>query len=158
MSEIVYRQIDQPMKDKIIAIHGDWITQHNCLLLGENRYAVAALLDEEIVGFAGINRAKLKPPLDDCFDAFINAIEVDERFRRQGIGRHLIGMLENWAKTNGYRQIRAWSSEGKVAAIRMWYALNYGMCPSREIHRNKETGENNIIINGYVYAKLLNPV
>jgi GNAT superfamily N-acetyltransferase len=151
-------QIDQALKDKIVSVERDWITQHGCLLLDDNSYAVAALANENIIGFAGVNRQKLKPPLDDCFDAFINCIDVDERFQRQGIGRHLIGMLENWAKANGYRQIRAWSSEDKIAAIHMWYALNYGMCPSREVHRNKETGEKNVIINGYVYAKLLNPV
>ncbi|MCL2199264.1 MAG: GNAT family N-acetyltransferase [Defluviitaleaceae bacterium] len=149
MSEIVYRQIDQTLKDKIISIHGDWITQHCCLCIEEGSYAVAALLNEEIVGFAGINSAELPPPLNGCFDAFINCIEVDERFQRHGIGRHLIGMLESWAKAYGYRQIRAWSSEDKVAAIHMWYALNYGMCPSIEVH--------DVIIKGYVYAKILNP-
>jgi len=64
------------LKDKIISIHGNGITQHGCLLLEEGSYA--------------------------------------------------------------------------VAAINMWYALNYGMCPSREIH--------DVIVNGYVYAKILNPV
>lgn len=149
MSEVVYTQINQALKDKIVSSYGDWIIKHGCLLLEEGSYAVAALLDEEVVGFAGINQAELEPPLNGCYDAFINIIEVDERFRRQGIGRHMITMIENWAKAYGYRQIRAWSSEDKVSAIHMWYALNYAMCPSREIH--------DVVINGYVYAKLLNP-
>jgi len=150
MPEIAYKQIDQSLKDRIVSIHGDWIAQHDCLLLEEGSYAVAAYSNEEIVGFAGLNRAELTPPLNGCYDAFINVIEVDERFQRQGIGRHMIGMLENWAKAYGYRQIRAWSSEDKVAAIHMWYALNYAMCPSREVH--------DVIVNGYVYAKILNPI
>jgi len=146
MSEIIYKQIDQSLKDKIVSVFGDWIVEHDCLLLGDDCYAVVALSGDDIAGFAGINKAELAAPLNGCFDAFINIVEVDDNFQRQGIGRHMISMIEDWAKSHGYKQIRAWSSEDKVAAIRMWYALNYGMCPAVD-HG----------IKGYVYAKVLNP-
>jgi len=147
MSEIIYKQIDKPLKERIVSIFGDWITEHGCLLIEEEgSYAVAALSGDDIAGFAGINKAELAAPLNGCYDAFINIVEVDDNFQRQGIGRRMISMLEDWAKSYGYKQIRAWSSEDKVAAIRMWYALNYGMCPAVD-HG----------IKGYVYAKVLNP-
>jgi GNAT superfamily N-acetyltransferase len=157
MSDITYKQIDQPLKDRIVSIYGDWIHVHGCLVLGEDSYAVAALSGDKIAGFAGTNAAELSPPLNGRYDAFINCIEVDHDFRRRGIGRHLIGMLEEWAKTHGYRQIRAWSSEDKVAALNMWYALNYGMCPATETFVDKQTGKVSNTVKGYVYAKVLNP-
>jgi len=43
----------------------------------------------------------------------------------------MISRTEKWAKEYGYRQIRAWSSQDKIEAIPMWYALDYCMCPAK---------------------------
>jgi len=64
-------------------------------------------------------------------------------------------MLEDQARALGYRQIRAWSSVDKIAALHMWVALNYAMCPAVDAYTVKNSGE---IVNGYYYAKLLHPV
>jgi GNAT superfamily N-acetyltransferase len=155
MSSIIYKQIDQPIKDRLIAIHGDWITVHGCLLLNEDCCAVAAFCGDEIVGFAGVNKAELTAPLNGRFDAFINCIEVNGEFRRRGIGRRLVTTLEEWARTHGYRQIRAWSSEDKVAALNMWYEMGYGMCPATETYIDGQTGKVRDVVRGYFYAKVL---
>ncbi len=75
---------------------------------------------DTVVGFAAIHPQQWIAPLDNYSDGFIEVIEVAKEYRRQGIGSHLVKLLEEFAKSYGYHQIRAWSSDDKVEALHMW--------------------------------------
>jgi GNAT superfamily N-acetyltransferase len=92
----------------------------------------------------------LPPPLHHITDAYIDIIEVDELYRRQGIARRMITITEKWALENGFSQIRAWSSQDKNEAIPMWYNLRYGMCPAKIW-----LDWRNEAVDGYYVAKIL---
>ena len=62
---------------------------------------------------------------------------------RQGIGKRMIGILEEKARAYGYKQIRAWSSQDKVEALNMWYSLNYCMCPAAMLGQSIAPGFEN---------------
>ena len=153
---IIYKQIDNEIEQKLFEIYGDWLYKHDCVPKAEGSYNLAALCDGEIAGFATMTPKKWTKPLDMYNDMFIRAIQVVEKYRKQGIGRRLVEMLEHHAREKGYRQIRAWSSEDKVAALHMWYSMNYAMCPATETFLNKD-GTLRQIVHGYRYAKILNP-
>ena len=157
MNNFTFIEVNDEIKGRIIAQWGQWVQDWNCIPKGEGCYAVAALSDDKIVGYAALGPQELIPPLNGCIDAYIMDIEVDEEFQRRGIGRTLVGMLEDWAKSYGYRQIRAWSSQYSVEAIHMWYALNYCMCPAVMLGVSAVTGDPNEKVIGYYYAKILNP-
>ena len=151
---MIYKEIDKVIEAKIIAQYGSWVSEYNCLQTGENCYRVAALDGDTVAGFAAIHPAKWTPPLEPYEDAFIEVIEVDESYRRQGIGSQLVAILEQKAKAFGFYQIRAWSSEDKFEALHMWKKLHYGMCPAVEIGSIKPGFEDAVIL-GYYYAKVL---
>lgn len=154
MQTIIYKKIDDEIEEKIIAWFGDGIMKYDMLPKRDGCYRVAAMYNEQVVGFAAVSPAQWTPPLEQYGDAFINSIEVEESFRRQGIGRKLITMLEDWVRDGGYRQIRAWSSYESPEALYMWYAMGYAMCPATEpIYENGQLKELNP---GYYYAKILN--
>jgi len=152
--DISYVPINEALEQKIIAWFGDGIIKYDMLPKQKGSYCVAAMYGERVVGFAAVAPANWTPPLEQYGDAFIQSIEVDESFRRRGIGRRLISMIEDWSRSKGYRQIRAWSSYESPEALNMWYAMDYAMCPAVEpIYENgKVKGLNP----GYYYAKILN--
>ena len=128
---------------------------------GDGCYSVAAMCGEQVVGFSALAPARWTPPLEKYGDVLIHSIEVAESFRRRGIGRQLITMLVDWARSSGYRQIRAWSSYESPEALNMWYAMGYAMCPAYEpFYENGqvayEDGKAKGLNPGYYYAKVLN--
>jgi len=154
MQNIIYRQIDDAIEERIIAWFGDAIVKYDMLPKRDDCYRVAAMCAEQAVGFAAASPAQWPPPLAQYSDVFIHSIEVAEPFRRHGIGRKLITSLEDWARVNGYRQIRAWSSYESPEALHMWYTMGYAMCPATEpIYEN---GQIKGLNPGYYYAKILN--
>jgi len=131
LSELIaYSTIDDELEKKLNDVFGNWITEYQCLHYGEGCYSVAALCQGKPVGFISTCSLNLPSPLQQCSEAYIDVLEVHENFRRQGIASQLVLMTEAWAKEYGYRQIRSWSSDDKLEAISMWYALGYGMCPA----------------------------
>lgn len=129
MNNIIYRQIDSVIEQRIIETFGEWTK--NYFHKGEGCLSLAAMDGEEPVGFISTYPKKYPEPLSQCKDAYIDVLEVAEKYRRLGIASELIKSTENWAKEYGYKQIRAWSSQDKEEAIPMWHALNYCMCPAR---------------------------
>lgn len=128
--DIVYKEIDIDIEEQIVAIWGRWVIECGCLHYGEGCYSLAALADGVPVGFISTFPLQLPQPLNMHCDAYIDDLEVDEDYRRKGIASRLLAMTEEWARSYGYRQLRAWSSDGKSEAIPMWYALGYGVCPA----------------------------
>lgn len=156
MMNILYEEFNDVLEEKVIKHFGSWIKDYQCIQKGSGCYAIAALHEDKIVGCAAIHPAQFIPPLEKYFDAFIELIEVDESYRRQGIGKRLIRILEEKARGYGYKQIRAWSSQDKVEALNMWYSLNYCMCPAAMLGQSIAPGFENQQIIGYYYAKMLN--
>ena len=154
--EIIYVEINEEVEEKLYKSYDrNWIEKYNCLPKYNGCYSIAAIYNNEVIGCATLGPLKWTPPLDKYCDVFIHWIDVKEPFRRKGIGKHLIGLLEKWSKENGYRQIRAWSSEDKLEALHMWYNLDYAMCPASEIIHDSE-GNIKMVVKGYRYAKILN--
>ena len=154
--DISYAQIDNEIEKKLFkAYDQNWIEKYNCLPKYDGCYNIAAIYNDEVIGCATLGPQKWTPPLDMYCDVFIHWIDVKESFRRKGIGKKLVCILENWAKKSGYRQIRAWSSEDAIEALHMWYSLDYVMCPASEIIKNSE-GQIKMVVKGYRYAKILN--
>ena len=58
-------------------------------LESSHNHYVAARLDGELVGYAGVSRLGRKPP----FEYEVHTIGVDERFQGRGIGRTLLDQL-----------------------------------------------------------------
>ncbi|WP_055665351.1 GNAT family N-acetyltransferase [Desnuesiella massiliensis] len=156
MPEIIYKEINQEIEKKIIAKYGNWVKEFNCLHYGEGCYSIAALCDNDPIGFISTYPLYYPEPLECYYDAYIDDIEVDKAYRRQGIATKLIKLTEEWAKNYGYNQIRAWSSDDKIEAIPMWHALNYCMCPA--IMRGESLIKEFIgkPVHGYYVAKMLN--
>lgn len=155
MLDIKYVEMNEEIEEKVIAHFGSWVRDYQCLQRGDGCFNIAALYKDQVVGCAAVHPQQLIPPLDRYRDAFIELIEVDESFRRQGIGRHMIEILEEKSREYGYKQIRAWSSEDKIEALNMWYALDYCMCPAAMLGESVVPEYENQQIVGYYYAKML---
>lgn len=156
---IIYQEIDSYIEDTIITQYGSWVCDYNCLVKGEGCYSIAAIdtTNGVVAGFASLHPAQWIVPLEQYNDGFIEVIEVAEAYRRQGIGKALVELLEKYATTYGYYQIRAWSSSDKIEALYMWRRLNYCMCPAAMLGQSvRKDGVPQQIV-GYYYAKLLNP-
>ena len=154
--EIIYKEINSTIEDAIIAQYGSWVRDYNCLAKGDGCYLVAALDGDIVAGFAALHPEQRIAPLEQYSDGFIEVIEVAKAYQRQGIGSTLVKMLEKYATSYGYYQIRAWSSDDKIEALHMWHKLNYCMCPAAMLGQSICEGYENKQIVGYYYAKLLN--
>lgn len=152
---IQYKEIDEVIEEAIVAQYGSWVRDYNCLVRGEGCYLVAAMDRDTVAGFAAIHPQQWIAPLDNCSDGFIEVIEVAKEYQRQGIGSHLVKLLEEFAKSYGYYQIRAWSSDDKVEALHMWHKLRYCMCPAAMLGESVIEGYEGHQIVGYYYAKIL---
>ena len=151
---MIYTEITPAIETAIILQYGSWVRDYHCLQRGNGCCLLAAMDGDTVTGFAAIHPARWTPPLEQYEDAFIEVIEVAEDYRRKGIGSRLVTLLEQRAKDLGYYQIRAWSSEDKTEALKMWRKLRYGMCPAVELGSIKP-GFENAVIRGYYYAKVL---
>ncbi len=157
MLNITYREIDKEIEEKIINIFGEWVKKYNCLHYGEGCYSIAAMLNNQPIGFISIYNRNYPEPLSEYSEAFIDVIEVDENYRTRGIATKLLRLTEAWAKKYGYHQIGSWSSDDKKEAIQMWYALDY--CVSPAVMRGQSVVKEfkNKPIHGFYVAKILNP-
>ncbi len=125
---IRYEEIDAAVREQMknTISKGELAALH----VGDGGFSLAALAGDEIVGFISVYPKNWTKPLA-ATDAYIDVISVFEPYRRQGIATTMIARCEEWAKANGYTQIRAWSSNDKLQALPMWHALGYCMCPAK---------------------------
>jgi len=98
------------------------------LFFRDDALALVAMDSDTPVGFICVTSRFLAYPLEHLKDAYIEILDVDENYRRQGIGQHLVACAEEWAKKAGLKQIRTHSNNKAVEAIKMWHKLNYGLC------------------------------
>ena len=132
VSKISYLEADQEIKHRVETEWGKKIAQYMHLSDG---FSIVALDTNTLAGLISVYWKKLSPPLQVTSDAYIDIIEVRKDFRRKGIARHLIQLAAEQAKTAGFFQIRAWSSQDKIEAISMWKALRFGLCPATTFPR-----------------------
>ena len=149
--QIIYQKIDTTIHEKIAVKYGDVAKNH---IHNENdSCSFAAMYDDNPIGLISTYTRNLADPIGEEKDAYIDIIEVDEKYQRMGIATELVMRTEAWAKKAGLLQIRAWSSQDRVEAIPMWRALGYGLCPATIwLERHK------IAVDGYYVVKQLNPV
>ena len=125
--QIEYKNIDERIYEKIVGTYGDWIKKY--IKLDANAFALSAMDGDFPAGFICVTPRTLTYPLEHIQDAFIEVLEVDEQYQRQGIGRYLVERGEEWAVKNGFQQIRTHSNDKAANAIKLWNKLNYGLCP-----------------------------
>ena len=156
--KVTFQEIDSFIEETIVMQYGSWVRDYKCLVKGKGCYLIAAIdMDNGVVaGFASLHPAQWIVPLEQYDDGFIEVIEVAEAYRRQGIGKALVGLLEKYATTYGYYQIRAWSSSDKTEALHMWHRLNYCMCPAAMLGQSVRKEDVHQQIVGYYCAKMLN--
>lgn len=150
---IIYKVIDSAMIEKTAKAFGDWVK--NCISIEQDCYSIAALLNGTVVGFISGYSNSYPEPLIEHKEAYIDVIEVAIKYRRMGIAREMINLVEIWAIEKGCHQVRAWSSDDKIEAISMWYALNYCVCPAWMKGYSKKKGFENKPISGVYAAKVL---
>lgn len=89
-----------------------------------NHY-VAARLDGELVGYAGVSRLGRKPP----YEFEVHTIGVDKRFQGQGIGRalldHLLGIADGGAV---FLEVRT----DNAAAIGLYESVGFTVVGTRK--------------------------
>jgi 1,4-dihydroxy-2-naphthoyl-CoA hydrolase len=125
-------------------VEARWGKKAACHMHIADGFSLLALAGDELVGLISLVWKEL--PAGE--EAFIDIIEVAADFRRRGIARNLIRLAAARARDRGVHQLRAWSSEDKVAAIAMWKALYFDLCPAREYPGGQE-------VRGYYASKVL---
>ena len=148
MMTIEYQKIDELLLGKITDAYGGWLK--NCIFARDDAFALAPLDNGVPVGYICVTPRALTYPLEHLKDAYIEVLGVKENYRRQGIGRHLVECAEAWAAREGFRQIRTHSDHESAEAIKMWYAMGYGLCPADDWLEDTKT-----YCPGYWVAKVL---
>ena len=152
---IIYKSIDNNILEKIVAKYGDGAKSH--IHMESDCFSMAALHDETPVGFISAYIKELDQPLDSEKDVYIDILEVDKEYRRQGIARSLISAAEQWATKEGFYQIRSWSSTDKQEALSMWRDLLYILCPATIWLDKRQGSVRAYAVDGYYVAKKLEP-
>lgn len=95
----------------------DWILQeypYTQEVLGhhEDEYIIIAVLDEKIIGFAGVFRRKILCPVNEWED-FINVIEVfDQEDRNKGVASHMLWRKNKFGISPVQMETRNWQVVG----------------------------------------------
>jgi len=126
---------DDAMKLLVANALGDQAARHMHI---QDGFSIVALHVEEPVGLVSVQWRNLPPPLSAAHEGFIDIIEVHQDYRHRGIARHLVELSLERGRAHGAYQVRAWSSEDKLAAIPMWQALGFTLCPAVTVAQGKE--------------------
>ena len=130
---------DEPWRARIADEWGELEARHMHFADG---FTLLALADGAPVGgpvgLVAVQWRPLPPPLESAHEGFVDIIAVRDSYRRQGITRALLDDAAGRAHEHGACQLRAWSSEDKGAALAMWRALGWGLCPAVEHPRGQE--------------------
>ena len=93
--------------------------------------------NRELVGFL---EASIRPFVEDCHSDNVGYLEgwfVYEDFRRKGIGRRLVKLAENWARSKGCAEMASDSEIGNDLSLRAHLDLGYEET-SRLVHLRKD--------------------
>src|SRR5262249_48335343 len=85
-----------------------------------------SLLVAETAGrVVGLMHVFSRRALENPKEAVVQAIVVDERFRRAGVGRHLMAAAEYWGRERGCRSVVLSSNITRALAHAFYAALGY---------------------------------
>jgi GNAT superfamily N-acetyltransferase len=144
-----YIAADEPYRVDITRCWGDVAARHIHIADG---FTLLAMDNDNPMGLIAVQWRHLPPPfLPGACEGFIDIIEVRPEVRRQGIATTLIERSAVRAQAYGAYQLRAWSSQDKTAALLMWKALGFGLCPAVTVAQGLE-------VSGYFVAKVLQVV
>lgn len=145
MCRVIYVNADEAMKGCIAHTWGDLVARHMHLADG---FSIVAKAAEQPIGLIAVVYRQLPAPLVSAYEGYIDIIEVHPDYRRQGIATQLVAMVIERLRAQHLYQVRAWSSEDKTAAIQLWQALGFTLCPAMTY----PCGQG---VPGYFVAKLL---
>ena len=145
MSRVIYVNADEPIKARIAHEWGELAARHMHLTDG---FSIVALAAEQPVGLIAVVYRGLPAPLVGTYEGYIDIIEVHPAYRQQGIATQLIAMVIERLRAQHLYQVRAWSSDDKTVAIRLWKTLGFTLCPAMIYPRG-------LGVQGYYVAKLL---
>lgn len=128
--------------------YNDMLANH--VKLDSNSYSLVIVKEEQIIGFISTYINELPDPLLGDKEAYINVIEIHTDYRNKGFATKLVQMTEAHFKSEGIKQIRAWSSEDKYEAINLWKKLRYGLSPATIFIEKSE-----VVVKGYYVVKKL---
>lgn len=100
---------------------------------------VAETEDNKLVGFL---EASIRPFVEDCHTDHVGYLEgwyVETEFRRYGIGRKLVRVAENWARSKGCREMASDAEVGNDLSLKAHQKLGYEET-SRLVHLRKDLG------------------
>jgi len=145
MNDVKLVECDEELRRRVGTAMGPVAERHIRL---EDGFAFVAMDAGSPVGLIAVYRRRLPDPLSQTDEGFINIIEVADAYRRHGIGRRLVEKSIERCRAQGLHQIRAWSSTDKAAAIHLWKALGFALCPA-------STYSGGVEVKGYFAARLL---
>ena len=91
----------------------------------DNYTSVVALDGDKPIALIVAKKRGLPEPLQAEQEAYIDIIEVQPAYQRQGIGTALIEQVVAWARENQVTQVRAWSEEIRIEALTLWNKLGF---------------------------------
>lgn len=77
-------------------------------------YSLVALVGDRPVALIVAKKRSLTPPLQDEQEAYIDIIEVQPEYQRQGVGTALMERVLAWARENQVTQVRDWSRVSRL--------------------------------------------
>lgn len=107
----------------------------------EDGFSIGAFDDSQLVGLIAVS---YKP--DQV--AFIDIIEVADKYRRQGIGKGLIDQVILESKDQNMTKIESWSSLDKTEAIEMWKSLGFELSRTKTLSKITRG-----LVEGYIVSK-----
>jgi ribosomal protein S18 acetylase RimI-like enzyme len=142
---IHYLDIAESWKRRLAREWGEKAARH---LHFADGFTIAAVHETRSVGLISVYWRDLPLPLAATVEAYIDFLEVALAYRRRGIASHLVDLVIQRAAEHCAYQVRSWSSEDKIEAIRMWQHLGFGLCPASTFPGGRE-------IRGFFVAKVL---
>lgn len=144
---IKYIQNPRDLKQKAESIFEKNYT--NLIQGGRKAISFGAFDNEKLVGFVSAYIKVLSKPFPRKIKSlFINSIIVSKKYRKQGIGKKLVKMVEKYAKENECYQVESWSSLDKKEMLNLWKKLGFGFCLSFDV--SEKSGK---VIKGYRVVK-----
>jgi GNAT superfamily N-acetyltransferase len=95
-----------------------------------------AVLVAEVAGrIAGLMHVFVRPAIENPREAVVQAIVVDEAYRRVGIGRCLMAAAERWGREHDCRSVVLSSNAARASAHAFYRALGYGVSATSYVFR-----------------------
>lgn len=97
-------------------------------LFSEDGYFLTAVENGEIAGFAAVFSRDIPAPVNER-EAFINVIEVFEKYQRKGAASLLVREILKIEKSKSTYQVRAYCDIGNTPSHMLWKKNKFGISP-----------------------------